>query len=256
MFETVRVEHQDALAVLTLHRPDALNALNSPLRRDLLAAITAQHGDDTVRAIVVTGAGRAFCAGVDLKEAQAVQVEQVAGWYGQLRDVYQAIRLLDKPIVAAVNGVAAGGGFQIALACDLRVGQAGTRMGQPEINAGIPSIMGSFWMSLHLGLALNQELSLTGRLMDADECRRVGLLNRLVAETDLLPTALELARELAAKPPVAMARTKQRFRELTQAAFDDTARAAIAGQEAAYRAGEPQAVMARFIAEREARRKP
>lgn len=254
MTETVRVERDDALAVLTLHRPDALNALNSALRRDLHAALTAQHADDAVRAIVLTGAGRAFCAGVDLKEAQAVQPEQVAAWYGELRDVYAAIRALDKPIVAALNGVAAGGGFQIALACDLRVGHPGTRMGQPEINAGIPSVMGSFWMSLHLGQALNQELSLTGRLMDADECLRVGVLTRLVESEALLPTATGLARELAAKPPTAMRRTKQRFRELTQAAFDDAARAAIEGQRECYRNGEPQAVMARFIAEREARK--
>jgi len=255
MDETVNVQRDDAVAVLTLQRPDALNALNSALRRELRAAILAQHADATVRAIVVTGAGRAFCAGVDLKEAQAVQPEQVADWYGELRDVYVAMRDLDKPIVAAVNGVAAGGGFQIALACDLRVGHSGTRMGQPEINAGIPSIMGSFWMSLHLGLALNQELSLTGRLMDAEECRGAGLLTRLVAEDALLPTALELARELAAKPPLAMAHTKRRFRELSEAAFQDAAVAAIAGQQAGYAAGEPQAVMARFLAER-ARRKP
>ena len=256
MTETVRVERDDAVAVLTLQRPDALNALNAQLRRDLRAAIVAQHGDDAVRAIVVTGAGRAFCAGVDLKEAQAVTPEQVAAWYGELRDVYVALRALDKPIVAALNGVAAGGGFQIALACDLRVGHPGTRMGQPEINAGIPSIMGSFWMSLHLGLALNQELSLSGRLMDAEECQRAGLLTRLVPPEALLPTALALARELAAKPPLAMQRTKQRFRELTQAGFEDAARAAIAGQQACYRAGEPQAVMARFIAERADRLKP
>ena len=254
MEPTVRIERDEALAIVTLNRPEALNALNAPLRRELLAALRAQHANDSVRAIVVTGAGRAFCAGVDLKEAQAVRVEQVPGWYGELRDVYQALRELDKPIVAALNGVAAGGGFQIALACDLRIGHAGTRMGQPEINAGIPSIMGSYWMSLHLGLALNQELSLTGRLMGAEECRQAGLLSRVVEEAALLAAARELARELAAKPAHAMAHTKRRLRELTQAAFDDAARAAIAGQQACYAAGEPQALMARFIAERANRR--
>jgi len=255
MDDAVRVTREAELATVTLNRPDALNALNGPLRRGLLAAIQTLHQDDSVRAIVITAAGRAFCAGVDLKEAQAVTPEQVPAWYGELRDVYQAIRLLDKPIVAALNGTAAGGGFQIALACDLRVGHAETRMGQPEINAGIPSIMGSFWMSLHIGLALNQELSLTGRLMDAEECRAAGLLTRLVPTAELLPTASALARELAAKAPTALRLTKARFRELTQAAFDDAARSAITGQQEVYRQGEPQAIMARFIAERAARRK-
>jgi enoyl-CoA hydratase/carnithine racemase len=110
-------------------------------------------------------------------------------------------------------------------------------------------------MSLHLGLALNQELSLTGRLMDADECRRVGVLNRIAPGESLLAEASALARELAARPPIALRRTKQRFRQLTQAAFDDAGRAAVEGQLECYRAGEPQAVMARFIAERDARRK-
>lgn len=255
MESTVAISRDEPLAVVTLNRPQALNALDAGLRRDLREALDALHGDDAVRAIVLTGAGRAFCAGVDLKEAGSVTAEQVPAWYGELREVYRAIRLLDKPIVAAVNGVATGGGFQIALACDLRLGTPDTRMGQPEINAGIPSIMGSFWMSLHLGLALNQELSLTGRLMDADECRAVGLLGRVVPGDELLPAACAAARELAAKAPTALRLTKARFRELTQAAFEDAARAAIAGQQACFRQGEPQAAVARFLAEREARRK-
>ncbi len=254
MYDTVEVEREGELAVLTLNRPDALNALDTHLRRDIVAALGALGADDAVRGVVLTGAGRAFCAGIDLREAQAVDPDDVERWFGEMRDCYQAIREVDKPVVAALNGVAAGGGFQMALAADARVGCPATRMGQPEINAGIPSILGSYWMSLHLGLARNQELSYTGRLMDAEECRGLGLLNDLVPAAELPGRARELAGELAAKPPIAFRRTKRRFREVTQAAFDEAFRAGVAGQQEGYAAGEPQAVMGRFLAER-ARRK-
>ena len=123
-----------------------------------------------MQGIVLTGAGdRAFCASVDLKEARAVQVADIEQWFGTVCNIYKQILQTDKPVIAALNGVAAGGGFQMALVSDLRVAHAGSKMGQPEINAGFPSIMGSYWMSLHLGWSKNQELSMTGRLMDAGE---------------------------------------------------------------------------------------
>ena len=249
-YQSVLVEKDGEIATVSLNRPEALNAFNTTLRRELAAAMGELNGDKAVRGLVLTGAGRAFSAGVDLKEAQDVQVPDIEAWFGQMRDVYQAIRLLDKPLVTALNGVAAGAGFQVALVSDIRVGHPGTRMGQPEINAGIPSVMGSFWMSLHVSLSLNLDLSLTGRLMDAEECRRVGLLNHLVPEQELMSKALEVARELAAKPPTAMRRTKQRFRESTQPAFDQAFQAAVLGQQECYAKGEPQRVIAEFIAKR------
>ncbi|MCZ6628462.1 MAG: enoyl-CoA hydratase/isomerase family protein [SAR324 cluster bacterium] len=251
MVQSVLVEKQGGIATVTLNRPEALNAFNSQLRRDLAANLGDLNRDETVRGLVLTGSGnRAFSAGVDLKEAQHVQVADIEAWFGEMRDVYQAIRLLDKPLVAALNGISAGAGFQVALVSDIRVGHPGTRMGQPEINAGIPSVMGSFWMSLHVSLSLNLDLSLTGRLMDAEECQRVGLLNHLVPSGELMAKALLVAGELAAKPPTAMRRTKQRFREMTQPAFDEAYRAAVLGQQECYKNGEPQRAIADFIAKR------
>ncbi len=248
MTESVLIGREGAIATVTLNRPEALNAFDGALRRELTAALAALNADDTVRALVITGAGgRAFSAGIDLKEAQHIEVPQIEEWFREMCGVYQAIRLLDKPAVAALNGIAAGAGFQVALVCDIRVGHPGTRMGQPEINAGIPSIMGSFWMSLHLGLARNQELSLTGRLMDSGECHALGLLNHLVPGAELLPKAIEVAAELGAKPTTAMRRTKQRFREMTQSAFDEAFRAAVLGQQECYAKGEPQTAIAAFI---------
>ena len=255
MSSTILIDRQEPVAVVTLNRPEALNALNMEMRREIVAAMEALNRDDAIQALVVTGAGeRAFCAGLDLKEARRVSPEEVEARFGEMRDMYQAIRLLDKPLIAAVNGVAAGAGFQIPLVSDIRVGHEGTRMGQPEINAGLPSIMGSYFMTLHLGLSLNIELSMTGRLMDAEECRRVGLLNHLVPRAQLMPKALELAHELAQKAPTAMRWTKRRFREITQAGFDEAARAAIAAQQEAYRHGEPQRIMEAFVAARAERK--
>lgn len=254
---TILIDRQEPVAVVTLNRPEALNALNMEMRREIVAAMEALNRDDAIQALVVTGAGeRAFCAGLDLKEARRVSPEEVEARFGEMRDMYQAIRLLDKPLIAAVNGVAAGAGFQIPLVADIRVGHEGTRMGQPEINAGLPSIMGSYFMTLHLGLSLNIELSMTGRLMDAEECRRVGLLNHLVPRAQLMSKAQELARELAQKAPTAMRWTKRRFREITQAGFDEAARAAIAAQQEAYRHGEPQRIMEAFVAARAERKQP
>ena len=251
MSDSVLVEKQGNLAIVTLNRPEALNAFNASLRQGVTAAMGELNADGGVRGIVITGCGeRAFSSGIDLKETQHVQPEDIEAWFGEMCGVYHAIRLLEKPIVAALNGVAAGAGFQIGLVCDIRVGHPGTRMGQPEINAGIPSVMGAFWMSLHLGMSLNQDLSLTGRLMDADECRRVGLLNHLVPTDRLMPKALEVAGELAAKPPTAMRRTKRQFREVTQPAFDAAFKAGVLGQQESFKNGYPQRAIAAFLAKR------
>ena len=139
---------------------------------------------------MLTGTGdRAFCAGVDLREARAVQVHEIEHWFGTVCNIYKQILLTEKPVIAALNGVAAGGGFQMALVSDQRVAHPGIRIGQPEINAGIPSIMGSYWMSLHLGWSMNQELSMTGRLMEAEEAVTLGIVNHLVERNVLIEKA-------------------------------------------------------------------
>ena len=252
MTQVVRIERDDGgIAVLTLNRPKALNAISIELAEGLVGALEECGADPATRAVVLTGAGeRAFSAGVDLREASTMEVSRIEEWFGTVCRAYAAILAIDKPVVAALNGLAAGAGFQIALVSDLRVGHPGTRMGQPEINAGLPSIMGSYWMTLHLGWAKNQELSYTGRFMDCAECERLGLLAAVVEAGEVLGRAKELAGELAAKAPVAFRRTKARFRELAMRGFEEAFRAGTLGQQAAYAEGEPQAIMASFLARR------
>ena len=252
MTQVVRIERDDGgIAVLTLNRPKALNAISIELAEGLVGALEECGADPATRAVVLTGAGeRAFSAGVDLREASTMEVSRIEAWFGTVCRAYAAILAIDKPVVAALNGLAAGAGFQIALVSDLRVGHPGTRMGQPEINAGLPSIMGSYWMTLHLGWAKNQELSYTGRFMDCAECERLGLLAAVVEAGEVPGRAKELAGELAAKAPVAFRRTKARFRELAMRGFEEAFRAGTLGQQAAYAEGEPQAIMASFLARR------
>jgi len=255
MYEFIRIHAKDRVAVLTLHRPEVLNAWHRPMRLELVDALEAVNRGDHYRAVVVTGAGnRAFSAGQDLNEAKTFDPDRAAEWMDEWRALFGAVRALDKPIVAAVNGVAAGSAFQLALLADVRVGHGGSRMGQPEINAGIPSTTGPWIMRELLGLGRTIELTLTGRLMDGHECHRIGLIQHLVAEDQVMPVALEVAELLASKPPMAMRLDKQRFREMTQAGFDDALDAGVRLQRIAYASGETQRMMHMFLDERARRR--
>ncbi len=249
MTQVTEIERRGDIAILRFNRPEARNALSVALAEAIIVDLIALAAAPGVSAIVLTGAGdRAFCAGADIREARAVQVDQVATWFGTLCSVYRQILLTNKPVVAALNGTATGAGFQIALVADQRVAHPDVRLGQPEINVGIPSIMGSYWMSFHLSLSKNQELSFTGDLVDAAEAERLGLINRMAEAGELLDVACDLAATLAAKPPTAWAHTKARFREQALAGFDDAFRAAVEGQRECFANGEPQAVIDQFFA--------
>ncbi len=249
----VGYETHGGVVRVTLDRPQALNAVSRELARELVTALRAADAAADVRAVVLTGAGeRAFCAGVDLREASVLAVADVEPWFRVVAECYRQILLVDKPVVVALNGVGAGAGYQMALVADWRLGHPGTRLTQPEINAGLPSIMGAYWMSFHLPWSLNQELSYSGRLLSAEEARAAGLLNEVVAAGELQAAAHARAEALAAKSPIAFRHTKARFREMALAGFEDALRAAVLGMQAAYAAGEPQAAMTRFLALRDA----
>ncbi|MBE0614378.1 MAG: enoyl-CoA hydratase/isomerase family protein [Burkholderiales bacterium] len=245
----VLIESRDGVALLSLNRPAALNAVDAGLRAALIAALHTLAADPEVKAAVIAGAGeRAYCAGQDLREALNLSVEQVEGWLERQHAMYQSVRDFDKPLVAALNGVAAGAGFQIALCCDLRVGYPKLRIGQPEIRAGLASIVGSYLMSLQLPLSLNQQLSLSGELLTGQRAHDLGLVNHLAPQAQVKERAVALAQELAEMPAAAYAATKSRLRELSQPGFDAALLAAKRAQAALYASGEPQRVMRAFFA--------
>lgn len=247
----ILIDIQGAVAVITLNRPTKLNAWTTPMRDEIIEALERFEADDAIRAIIMTGAGdRAFSAGQDLSEAHDFDGERAVAWVGEWQRYYAALRGLSKPLVMALNGTAAGSAFQVALLGDIRIGHPGVRMGQPEINAGIASTTGPWIMNSMLGMSRTIELTLTGRLMEADECHRIGLIHHLVPAEEVFAKALEVAEALAAKPPVAMRLDKQRFREMTEAGFQDSIEAGTRIQREAYESGEPARMMEAFFQQR------
>jgi enoyl-CoA hydratase len=206
-FETLRYEvDDDGLATITIHRPDKLNALNAAVLSDLDRAFRQARGDAAVRGIILTGAGdRSFVAGADIQ--QFPELDALDGHRFALRGqaVFNRIEELSKPVVAAVNGFALGGGCELAMACHLRVAAENAVFGQPEVNLGIiPGYGGTQRLPRLVGLGLATELILTGDRIAAQRAYEIGLVNRVVPADDLLPTAKDLLRTIAAKGPLAI----------------------------------------------------
>jgi enoyl-CoA hydratase/carnithine racemase len=255
MGKFIKVAQDGDVAIITLNRPEVMNAWHSAMRVEITETLAKMNADPKVRAIVITGSGdRAFSAGQDLNETKTFDAKRAAEWIEEWRRMYGTIRGLDKPFIAALNGVAAGSAFQVALLTDVRIGHPGVRMGQPEINSGIASTLGPWLMREMIGLSRTIELTLSGRMMDAAECHAIGLIHKLVPKERVMEAALETARELAAKPPVAMRLDKRRFREVTEEGFNDALDSGIRIQKESYASGEPQRVMEKFLAERGRRR--
>jgi 2-(1,2-epoxy-1,2-dihydrophenyl)acetyl-CoA isomerase len=211
----LRLETADAIATITLDRPAALNALTVSLKQDLIAAFSAIAGDTSIRAVVLTGAGRAFCAGQDLHERQAPDAMPLAE---ELRLRYNplilAMRRLPQPVIAAVNGIAAGAGASLAFACDLRIAAEGASFLLAFGRVGLVPDSGATWFLPRLvGEAKAAELALIGDPLSAVDAERLGLVARVVPAEDLPAAARALAARLASGAPRAMS--------LTKAALDD-----------------------------------
>jgi len=250
--EAVTLELDGRIGIVRFNRPAAMNAVDDAVRHRLAGALRQLDAGDQADAIVLTGSGeRAFCAGQDLEESAGITPANLAAWLNRQHAMYQAVRDVAKPIVAAINGTAVGAGFQMALMCDLRVAHPGVRMGQPEVRAGLASIVGSYLMSLQIGHSLNQQLSLTGELVSGERAHALGLVNDLVPQDQVLARAVQRAIELAAQPRTAVRLTKQRFRERTQPGFEEACSAGIRYQLECYSSGEPGRVMEQFLARRQ-----
>ena len=206
---------KDRIATLTLNRPERLNALGDTLREDFYDAITKAADDPDVGVMVVTGAGRGFCSGGDVKSmnerVQTGATAPVMEKFAPIRDrAILAMRDCPKPIIAAINGPAAGAGFNLALACDMRIASTAARFSQAFVKRGIgPDWGGSWFLPRIVGTAKANELILTGDTIDAAEALRLGIVNSVVAPEELMPAAYKLAGKIAAGPPVAIALSKR-----------------------------------------------
>jgi len=200
MSTVLQIEREEGLATLTLHRPDAMNALNLELRLALVRAFRELQAQGEVRVVIVTGAGRAFCAGMDLKEL-GQGVENVAE-DTSASDLAQAMAAFEGPIIGAVNGHAITAGFELALACDLRIASTQAKFGDTHARVGILPGWGlSVRLPRLIGIDRAKELSLTGNFLGAEQAERWGLVNRVVEPEQLLPTCRALARDMLSCPP-------------------------------------------------------
>ena len=208
-YETLIVEVDDHVGLIRLNRPDALNALNQQLLRELGAALREMNGTEDVRCIVITGSEKAFAAGADIKEMSEKSFAEVflSDMFGALYANFEAIK---KPIIAAVSGYALGGGCELAMMCDFILCSDTAKFGQPEINLGVmPGLGGSQRLTRFVGKSKAMEMNLTGRFMDADEAERSGLVSRVVPAKDLVEDALKTARKITEKSMIAAAATKE-----------------------------------------------
>ncbi|MGW3483247.1 enoyl-CoA hydratase [Rhodococcus indonesiensis] len=203
-FETILLDRKDRVGIITLNRPKALNALNSQLMREVVAAVEELEADTGIGAILLTGSEKAFAAGADIKEMAPKTFSEV--YAEDLFSQWDRLSAARKPIVAAVSGYALGGGCELAMLCDFIIAADTAKFGQPEIKLGvIPGIGGSQRLTRAVGKAKAMDMCLTGRNMDAEEAERAGLVSRVVPAADLFDVALEAATTIASMSlPVAM----------------------------------------------------
>lgn len=244
----VDLEITNGCAVVTLNNPKALNAWSRHMQQRVAKLMDELDTDDRVKGIVLTGSGdRAFCSGQDLNELETFTTDNVEGWLDNFYRVYNAVLGTSKPVVAALNGVTAGSGYQLALLCDLRIAHPAIRIGQPEVKSGIPSITGMYLTWQSLGHSKTTELMLTGRLMEAEEAHGLGLITELQPESDVLPRSVQLVEELSQLPKEAFRLTKQRVHATLLPGLQEAFAAALDTDKKAYNDGEPQATAGEFL---------
>jgi enoyl-CoA hydratase len=219
---SVLIEREEPIAVARLNRPEQLNALSSELMRELVGALENLDADESIRCIVLAGDERAFAAGADISELRDTTTIDL--YFGARLDLWDAIRSIRTPLVAAVSGYCLGGGCELAMACDLIVASESAQFGQPETGLGVmPGAGGTQLLARSIGKAKTMDVVLTGRFLDAAEAERAGLVARVVAREAWLDEAKRLAREIAEKGPVAQRLAK----EAVNRAFETTLSAGL-----------------------------
>ena len=209
MYETIKFEVKDKIAFITINRPQAMNALNMDVLTELYDAFSKVESDDNIGSAIVTGEGKAFVAGADI--AQMHQLDAVGGRNMMIagHKLMNYMESIEKPIIAAVNGFALGGGCELSMACDIRVASEKAKFGQPEVNLGIiPGFGGTQRLPRLVGKSMGKYLIMTAEMITADEALRIGLVEKVVPAEELLATAEKIAKTIMSKAPLAIAAAK------------------------------------------------
>lgn len=244
--DALRIEVRDAAAHLTFDRPEVMNAFDRGQRLRLDAALKALQHDDRVRAIVLTGAGRAFCAGQDQHESAAMDAAASARRIDDYMALYRTIRAVAKPMIARIDGVAAGAGLQVALMCDLRIASTRARMGMTELKVGSVAVTGSFLLRERVGDAAMRRMVLLGEVLDAQRSLSEGLLHEVHAPEALDARIDEVCARLAELPALPVALTRRWWSAMSDELFERAAEAAKSGHAENFASGAYTAGAKRF----------
>ena len=239
--------------MLTIDRPEAMNALDVETLGKLRDRLTELRKDDAVRVIVLTGAGdKAFAAGADIKYMSGLSVEQAKQWGALGHQVGQLLEIAPKVSLAAINGFALGGGCELALACDLRYAASTAKLGQPEVNLGIfPGWGGTQRLARVCGLGVAKDLILTGRVVDAKEARRIGLVNDVFEPAELMGTTVKIAHLIASKGPLALGEAKAAINHALQGDYVKSLEAEAEGFGELFASMDAREGMTAFVEKRE-----
>ena len=206
----VTLSAENHVGTIRINNPTSLNALNSQIISELSAVAHQAENDDNIYAVILTGEGRAFVAGADISEMVSLSGPDGEEFGRKGAEVFRKIEQMKKPVIAAVNGFALGGGCELAMACDIRIAADNAKFGQPEVGLGItPGFSGTVRMTKLIGAAKAKELIFTGRVIDAAEALSIGLVNKVVPAAELMQSAMEMASAIASKAPVAVRFSKE-----------------------------------------------
>jgi enoyl-CoA hydratase len=228
-YEMILTETRGRVGLVMLNRPQAFNALNNRLMDEVMEALDTLDKDENIGAMVITGNEKAFAAGADIKEMEGKSAQEMMA--GDHVGAFDRIRLVEKPVIAAVSGWALGGGCELAMSCDMIVASESARFGQPEINIGvIPGAGGTQRLTRAVGKALAMEIILNDRKLTAQEAYQFGLVNRVVPVSDYLDEALKLANEIASRAPLAVRAAKK----MINASFESSLTNGLAEEKQAF----------------------
>ena len=198
VFQNLIYRREEGIGILSINRPKALNALNTNLLTELNRAIDMACKDNEVDVLVITGEGKAFIAGADISEMKSMMAEDARDFSKLGNALFRKIELMEKPVIAAVNGFALGGGCELAMGCDIRIAGEKAKFGQPEVSLGItPGFGGTQRLSRLVGIAKAKELIFTGRIIDAEVAEKIGLVNEVVPQEELMDRAMEMAKKIS-----------------------------------------------------------